>query len=128
MASVNYTSLYLFHWRVVYFDQLSGAHTLCISTSYWVHAIPEFPFTVPVQIYVAQSLHETKYVWFYCMAWTTMQKWIRLFKNLNFGWNFQLVRSNHIFFQSIFLNCSHFIMLFYEKANKEFLIFTATYG
>ena len=42
LASASHTLFYLIRWRVVYFDQLSGARTLCISTSYRVRAIPKF--------------------------------------------------------------------------------------
>ena len=48
-------------WRVVYFDPLSGGHILCISTSYWVPPIHEYLIMVLVQIYVTQSLHESKF-------------------------------------------------------------------
>ena len=57
-TNINYQQC-IFRGRVVYLDQLLGAHTLCTSTSYRVHSIPEFPFTVPVQIYVTQSLQKT---------------------------------------------------------------------
>ena len=47
----QFTTMYIKQLAsIYYFDQLLVAHTLCISTSYWVH----------IRIYVTQSLHENK--------------------------------------------------------------------